>query len=135
MALVKDWEKTYTKAVAERSTCVFQSGQFTDEAGVAVAKADLGTVKLWLYVKQEAPGAPSAYLNSRNGVSIKDANGGTITTGGVLTLVLDPADNVISESNLVEEWHTAEIEYTYNGGAKTGRVLWHFPVVNIPVPV
>lgn len=133
MVLIKDWEKTHPKVVAERSTCVFHDGQFSDGTN-PVAKADLGTVKLWLYVKQEAPGAPSAYLNSRNGVSIKDANGGTITTGGVLTLVLDPADNVISEANLVEEWHTAEIEYTYNGGAATGRVLWHFLVSNLPVP-
>lgn len=127
----RTWEKDYTEEVAEGTTFIFKDGVIKDEAGTVIALADLATVKLWLYKRE----TPSVFINTRSGQDIKNLNGGTIhATSGAFTLTLGPADNVLSSQAVDREQHEALIEYTYNGGASKGRVIWRFWVVNLLVP-
>jgi hypothetical protein len=128
------WEKTFPQEIAEGTTAAFTDGVLKDELGVAVPAANVNTIKLWLY-KSLGATAPSTFLNSRNGQSILNANGGTLDASGNFVLTLSPADNVLASQAVASEPHDAYIEVTYNGGAKTARILWHFNVVNLPVPV
>lgn len=127
---MKTWEKVFKQVVAEGTTCAFTGGQFVDEQGNNLNLADLGYVKLWLYNQA----TPAVFINSRNGGSILNANGGVISGTGAFTLTLAPADNVLASQAVSEETHEALIEYTYNGGAAKARVILRFVVSNLLVP-
>lgn len=77
---------------------------------------DLLTVTLTLY-------AATTIINSRNAQDVKNANQGTLTTAGVLTVALGPLDSVIV-GTLTEgqtETHIARLIWTWNDGtARTG---------------
>lgn len=62
-------------------------------------------------------------VNSRNRVSVLDANGGAVTAGGVLTMELLPADNVIvgSRTGKTSETHRALFEWTWASGTRKGK--------------
>lgn len=140
MSTTKPWETVFVPRVAEKTTCVIgpkadgTGSVLTDELGVAVPLADLGTVKCWLYVAPETGVVPTAFINNRSAQDVKNVNGGVITAGGVFSLTLAPADNPMVDASLTEETHEVYVEFTYNGGAKTGRQIWRFAVANLPVP-
>src|SRR3990167_1632921 len=102
---------------AAEKTTLRITGTIQDHTGAALPSASLTTLKLWLY-------------NKRTGVNVLNANGGTVTSGGLLTMVLDPADNALESQSLAAETHVAEFEWTYNAGASTGRALVEFNVRN-----
>lgn len=101
-------------------------GTITDDAGTAIPLASVSSLKLWLYHKRTA-----AIIGARNGQDIKGVNGGSVDTAGVLTLTLAPADTVLESQSLATSEIVAEIEWTYNGGASTGRALVQFTVGNL----
>jgi len=113
-----------TSEVGEKTTCRI-GGTITDHAGAAIPAASLATLTLTLYHRQSG-----TILNSRNAVNVLNTNGGTVTSGGVLTMVLDPADNALEFQAGSRETHVAAFDWTYNSGAATGRSLVEFPVRN-----
>jgi len=98
---------------------------------VQLTKAQILTLTLTLY-------AGSSIINSRNAVSVKDDNGGAVTTAGALTLKLDPADQVIVDTSLENrgyEDHIIRIDWTWNDGqSRTGRAEYRFQVEKIVTP-
>ena len=78
-----------------------------------IAKAALVTVTATLYLE-----ADGTVINSRNDQDILDANGGLITDEGVLTLRLEPDDNVLVGHPAVtvdaHETHILRIEWTWD---------------------
>lgn len=86
------------------------------DGDTAVAKSALLTVTASLFLE-----STGASINSRSGQNILDVNGGTITSAGVLTMRLDPADNVIvgTPSIDVHEQHILRIGWTWNDGTAT----------------
>jgi hypothetical protein len=87
-----------------------------DETGAPVPLAAIGTATLTVYARDE-PTQP--IINSVDHVDIKNTGRGTIhATSGLLTLLLAPLDNSISNSANDEEWHRFLIELTYNSTQK-----------------
>ena len=62
----------------------------TDKDGVAITAGALSYLKLTLWEKNSG-----AIINSRDGQSILNVNGGALSGSGVLTLKLGPLDNAI----------------------------------------
>lgn len=117
---------TIADSIAELTTQRL-TARIRDENGVGF-KPD--TLTLLLYDV-----ATSGVINSRNRVSIRDANGGTLSATGLLTLQLDPADTVIVGTNNsaagAKERHIALLEWTWGGGAKAGNHEIEMTVVNL----
>jgi len=116
---------TLSTHVSEKSTSLL-SWVFKDHAGVAVSSANLTTVTVTLYDK-----ATAAIINSRDGQSILNVNGGTADTSGNGTLKLGPNDNVIVTAARKQEVHVALIQFTYNSGVDAGREELEFTVYNL----
>lgn len=117
--------QVFTEPVAERSTVEFTLQ--LDDTNNPVDTSQLFTVTLSLY---EA--STKQTINGRNGVDIKNANGGSFNATGLLTLTLSDADNVIVLPARASESHVALISWTWASGAKTGRKELHFTVPNQP---
>ena len=106
---------------------------FTDLASTpaALTSSDILTLTLTLF-------AATTIINSRDAQSIKNANGGTLTAAGALTLKLDPADQTIVDGALAAggtEQHVARIDWTWNDGAsRTGRAEYLFEVEKLASP-
>ncbi len=109
-------------------TATFKDVQATP---VALTKSQILTLTLTLY-------AGTTVINSRSAVDIKDANGGSLTDAGILTLKLDPADQVIVDTTTragATETHVARFEWTWNDGrARTGVSEYTFKVEKLPSP-
>jgi hypothetical protein len=75
----------------------------------------------------------NAIINERDGVSILNENGGSVSGSGE-TLSgewkMEELDNVIVQSGVAAENHTAEFEWTYNDGNDTGRHRVYIKVKN-----
>jgi len=99
---------------------------------VALTKAQILTLTMTLFDK-----TTEAIINSRNAVSVKDVAGGTLTTAGVLTMKLDPADQVIAGtlSTGGKETHVIRFNYTWNDGqSRTGRSEYTYDVEKLATP-
>lgn len=111
----------HAPAVQEGESCditgTFQNGD------TAIAKSALGTVTLTLYDERT-----SEVINSRNDQDILDANGGSITDAGVLTLKLQADDNVVCGSIAAgrTEPHIARIKFTWTDGELTRTGIQEF---------
>jgi hypothetical protein len=100
----------------ERSSGVY-TATLLDEDGAAVTALD--TLVVWL--RDVASGT---IINSRNGQSLLNANGGTFSAG-VLTWEMSPADHAIVGTR-THERHEAEFSAVWDSGAKrkTWKVQW-----------
>jgi hypothetical protein len=95
-----------------------------DESETPIPAASLDTLTLLLYdqlTQLDSPGSTTAVINSRNRQDILNVNGCAISAGGVMTLTLTPADNIIVNTGKSSERHVALIEYTYAAGLKAGK--------------
>lgn len=99
--------------VYNRGTTQLIMASLSDETGAAIPTGALSALKCWLKVK-----ATGEVLNSRNGQSILNTNGGTYADGA-FSLLLSPSDNVHHGEASIEE-HVLTIEWAYNGGSKKG---------------
>jgi len=99
----------------------------TDIDGVTpLANADSILLSLLVTVFNE----PSrAVINSRTAQSILNTNGGTVSSAGVVTLRLDPADTAILGSK--SEARVASFAWTWNNPLCTGRHEIAFTVADL----
>ena len=104
---------------------------FYDLDGSAIAKANIARLTATLYDL-----ASSTIINSRNAQDIKDTNGGSLTTAGVLTLKLQPADNaIVTVGNRELETHRLRLTWTWSDGdTRTGTQEFEFYVRNMVTP-
>jgi hypothetical protein len=70
-----------------------------------------------------------AVINSRTAQSILNTNGGTVSSAGVVTLRLDPADTAILGSK--SEARVASLVWTWGSPLKTGRHEVAFTVADL----
>lgn len=110
-----------TREVGEATTAQIE-GTITDAADGALAAVN--SLTLTLYEKKTG-----TILNSRNGGSILNENGGTFAAG-VVTLTLSPADNALLSQAVAHETHVALIRWTYNGGGDAGWAQVEFVIHN-----
>ena len=96
------------------------SGVLKDERGVVVPSASLTALLLKLYNR-----TVDSIINSRNAVSVLNANGGTYhATNGTFEMTFASADNPIVDTTLAEgqtETHDALFVATWGSG---GRKAW-----------
>lgn len=111
--------------ICERTTTLLQL-QLTDENDEAIAKASLSTLTLTLYERKTA-----TILNGRDQSDILDDNGGTVSSTGLLDLILDDNDNALAtQASKVAEDHVALIEWTWSSGTRFGKKEITFTVAN-----
>lgn len=80
-------------------------------------KAALLTITATLYDLES-----KTVINSREDQDVKDHNDATVSSEGVLTLRLSPADNVIVDADLLvgqNEVHVIRLTWTWNDGVIT----------------
>jgi len=109
---------------ARESSSAKLTATIQDESETAIPAASLATLTIMLYDQEtelDDPGTTAAIINSRNRQNILNANGCAVSTGGVMTMTLTPADNVIVDTDKSTERHVALIEYTYGAGLKSGK--------------
>ena len=107
---------------ASGKTIITQSGEdldvdfeFTDTRGAAVAKAAILTLTATLFDE-----TTNTLINGRSNQAVIDVNGGTVTSGGVLTLRLGPSDNIIVGGVDVgdTERHVLRVTWTWSDGVQ-----------------
>lgn len=109
---------------ARESSSAKLTATIQDEAEAAIPAASLSTLTLTLYdqtTELANPGTTTAIINSRYAQDILNANGCTVSTGGVMTMTFTPADNIIVNTGKSSERHVALLEYTYAAGLKAGK--------------
>lgn len=119
---------------ARESSSAKLTATIKDETETAIPAASLSTLTLLLYdqaTELATPGTTAAIINSRNRVDILNANGCTVSTGGLLSMTFTPADNVILNANMSSERHVALFEYTYAAGLKAGKEEVLIDVTNL----
>lgn len=94
---------------------------FQDLTGTTIAKAALLSLTVTQFEE-----VTKSIINSRNAQSCLDANGGLVASDGTLTLRLQPADNIITNSDTAVEGvevHVLRFDFTWNDGVivRTGR--------------
>ena len=84
------------KLIADEGESADYTGTLYDHAtGLAIAKSALATLTATL--KNAVDGA---VINDRDDEDILDANGGAVTTAGVVTLKLQPLDNIVATATV-----------------------------------
>lgn len=106
------------------------SGTFKDEAGVAIPAASLTTVKMWLTDHL------GGVINSHgSGTDILNTGQGVVSSAGLLTLTLLPADNPIVGPNADSiERHLLIIEWAWATTKKSHAVIYLMVVNDSAVP-
>lgn len=119
---------------ARESSSAKLTATIQDESEAVIPAASLTTLTLTLYnqaTELADPDSTAAIINSRSRQDILNANGCTVSTGGVMTLTLTPADNVIVDDTKSSERHVALIEYSYAAGLKAGKEEVLIDVLNL----
>ena len=110
--------------VAEETTR-FLAFVIQDEDDVGIPAAELQSLTLTLFDRRTGQ-----ILNNRDGVSILNANGGTVDGAGNGELELTPADNMIFTAGRVEEDHVVLVEWEDANG-RVGRHVILLRVENL----
>ncbi len=114
--------------VAEKTTLRL-TATLVDETAAPIPAAGLTELKLTLY-NRDSTG--KEIVNTVDGVNILNTGRGTVhATSGLLTILLEPADNSIIDSAQDVEWHRALIQGTYAGGGKAFKHEIDFQVRNL----
>ncbi len=96
-------------------------GTLQDQTGTDIALSSLTTITLTLYDL-----STKGIINSRNAQDVKNTNNVVITSAGVLTWTLQPADNIIVTSTKragAYEKHIALFEYAWAAGSNKHEVV------------
>lgn len=103
------------------------TGTFKDESDVAIAAASLTTVKMWLSDHL------GTVINARTAIDILNAGPGVVSSAGLLTLTLLPADNPIVGSDTTER-HLLVIEWTWASTKKSHENIFLMLVNDSEIP-
>lgn len=87
-----------------------------DENDAPIPAASLSSLALTLYSLHSL-----AVVNGRNAQNVLNANNVTVDASGNLVWDVQPADNAILDATLAVEIHRALFEWTWSGGAKSGK--------------
>lgn len=138
MAIVLKNEDGDIKVVQQGESCNLVG---TFDFGSAIEKAALATLTITLFNKPTDGDPTPSVINSRNAQSVLDANGGTVTAAGVLTMKLDASDNTIIDTTNIavgeHETHVARLTWTWtddDGDTRTGIEELEFDVQRVASP-
>lgn len=106
---------SYTGRQNEKTTGRY-TATIVDGDGNAITLAVLTTLTLTLFDENS-----KVIINSRDGQNILNANNVTVSAGCVLVWTIQALDNPILDDSLDTELHIALFQWTYNGGADSGK--------------
>ena len=112
------------RTVYERSTWQW-TGTLRDQDGAAIGSADMTSVTCT--VADVISGTKLV-----DGRDVKNANSGTLSAGGVQTVLLAGADNKVVDHRLDVETHRVTLDYTWAAGARRHWHVIEVLVVNHP---
>jgi hypothetical protein len=101
--------------IAAGATAVYK-GQLQDENGTAVPSAQLASLTLSI-----VDTFSGAIVNSCSQVNILNTGRGTVDSSGNLAVTLGPSDTALLVATDQQEYRSMVLDWTYLGGAKTGR--------------
>jgi hypothetical protein len=101
---------------SERTTLTLEA-EISDEDDNPLINGQIQSLTMTIYAP-DLSGAP--IINNRKNVNILNANGCTLDSSGLLTILLTEQDTVCIGS-AGEELHRHLITWTYSNGSKTGR--------------
>jgi hypothetical protein len=113
--------------VPEQSTWQYVT-TIVDERGIFVSSTALTTLTLTLQDLSNIPALP-LIIDHR---SIKNTGGGVVTSVGVLTLTLPPADTILLVGTNAYERRYLLLEWTYAAGVKALAKEVFFVVKRVP---
>lgn len=99
--------------------------QLTDQDGNDLLAGDLTAISLTLYELRTG-----TILNGRDTVSILNANGGTVSATGLVTMVLTDLDNALLFARRSSEDHVALIRWQWLNGTRSAWKQVQFTVVD-----
>ena len=103
----------------DEKTLASYSATIRDAAGAVIPTANITTLTLTLYDVETG-----TIINSRNAQNVHNTNNVTVTSGGVLTWEIQPADNAIIGTRRRAgqyEKHVALFEYSWSSGSKASK--------------
>ena len=107
-------------AISEGSTARYACVLAT-VAGVAIDSGAVSAITATLRDVQT-----DAVINSRDALSVLNANGGTLSAGGAFALILTPADNIAATGNTrTLQARRLTLEVTYADGVITHEVTYY----------
>lgn len=98
--------------VNERTTAKYTTDPLVDEDGVVIPGTLVTSATLTLYDQKTG-----AIINSRNQQNVNNANNVTIADTGIISWVLQPADNAIVNTKLAQEVHVAVFDLRWDSGS------------------
>lgn len=114
-------------SISERVSAQLQC-TLTRANGSPLLSADTNSIVLTLYNDDKV----RTKLNGVDHINVFNFGRGTFgSTDGLLTIMLQPADNGILDANKMYEDHVALIEFVYDSGAGNGRHEMQFRVNNM----
>lgn len=126
--MLNDQQFIEADPITEGST-VYLTGTLTDHLGVVVPSAALASLKVWITDLKTG-----TVINSRNGTSILNVNGGTVhATTGAWTFKLGAADSAIVNTADPYERHRVLVQWEYNGAVDRGSMEFILPYRNMAV--
>lgn len=102
--------------VAKDTTVLITNAVVRDENGTPLPAATLTTLVVTGYDQRTG-----AIINGRDHQSVLNVNGGTVDSGGNLTLLLTLLDTVMTNAPLGTERHIYLFEWTWSAGSKAGK--------------
>lgn len=103
----------------DEKTLAKYTATIKDEAGAAIATADITTLTLTLYDVETG-----TIINSRNAQNVHNTNNVTVSSEGVLAWTIQALDNAIVGTRRRAgqyEKHVALFEYTWSSGSKASK--------------
>ena len=103
----------------DEGTLAKYTATITDEAETAIALSAMTTLTLTLYDAETG-----TVINSRNDQDVLNTNNVTVSSAGLLTWLIQPADNAIVGTRRRAgqyEKHVALFEYTWSSGSKASE--------------
>jgi|SRR6185437_2023727 len=102
-------------SVAAGATAVY-TGQLQDEDGNPISAGQLGSLTLSI-----VDTFSGAVVNNASQVNILNADRGTVDAQGNLTVTLETGDTALLVAADKREYRSLVFDWTYDGGAKSGR--------------
>lgn len=105
-------------AVPQASTRIYTS-TLRDAYGVPLDPSDVSSIKLTLTNLFD-----DSIINGRSAQEVKNANGGTLAAQGAFSLILEPADNPVTDPDTAHlfEQHRLCFDVTHTGGRERHEV-------------
>lgn len=100
--------KQFSTVVNEKTSAVY-SAQLEDENGVPIGSGIIDSLTLTLSNVDDG-----AIVNSRNAVNALNANDVVVTSGGLLTYTMQPADTAIVDTSKASEVRRATFQMQFN---------------------